>query len=289
MISYIKGLRTILTSERAFMRQDRTGVGTVGVFGFDITHDMGSGFPLLTTKKMFFRGVFEELMWMLRGETNVKELQKRDVHIWDEWADERGDLGPTYGYLWRDFEGVDQVEELVEGLINNPNSRRHIVTGWNPSLVPDQKLPPCHCFMQVNMRPPGSRARARSLLTNEALPPRGIDPWTLDLRIYQRSCDYFLGVPFNVAQYGLYMELLCATLCVRGHHTIPGTLTWSGGDVHLYMNHLDAAREQLDRTVMKLPRVTVVNPRPLVWDYTWEDISLEGYESHPAIKAEVAV
>jgi thymidylate synthase len=258
------GYLTLLHSILAYgsEQMDRTGVGTTSIFGAQMRFDLRRGFPLLTTKRLPFRHIAEELFWFLRGETNVKSLQDRGVSIWDEWADENGDLGPVYGKQWRDFGGVDQIENLMEGLIANPNSRRHIVSAWNPAEVDGMALPPCHTMFQLHV--------GRTFL---------------DLQLYQRSADMFLGVPFNIASYSLLLSLAAKTL-----GKIPRYFIHTLGDAHVYNTHLDAVlREQLNRTPRNEPILQIKTWRENLWDYTFEDLELSGYDPMPKISAPVAV
>ena len=247
-------------------REDRTGVGTLGVFGRQIRFDLAEGFPLLTTKKLHWRSIVVELLWFLRGETNVRWLQERGVSIWDEWADpETGELGPVYGRQWRswpapDGRSIDQIARLLAGLKANPSSRRHIVSAWNPAEVDEMALPPCHCLFQFFV------ADGR-----------------LSCQLYQRSADVFLGVPFNIASYAL-LTLMMAK--VTGYE--PGEFVHTLGDAHLYLNHLDQARLQLSREPLPLPTMTIADKRDL-FAFDVEDFQLDGYQAHPSIAAPIAV
>lgn len=251
-------------------RPDRTGTGTKGVFGRQIRFDLSEGFPLLTTKRVHFKSVAVELLWFLRGDTNVAWLQEHGCSIWDEWADEAGELGPVYGKQWRSWAApdgrvVDQVARLVEGLKTNRYSRRHVVSAWNPAEVDDMALPPCHCLFQFFVAP-GPDGRDR-----------------LSCQLYQRSADIFLGVPFNIASYALLTEMVAAETGLA-----PGEFVHSFGDLHLYLNHQDQARLQLTRDIRPSPRL-VLAERPRLFDYEPQDIAVEAYQPHPAIKAPVAV
>jgi thymidylate synthase len=247
-------------------KSDRTGTGTYSVFGHQMRFDLSQGFPLLTTKKLHTKSIIHELLWFLKGETNIAYLKENGVSIWDEWADENGNLGPVYGYQWRSWPNpdgthTDQIAKLVEGLKKNPDGRRHIVSAWNPSFIEQMALPPCHCLFQFYV------AEGR-----------------LSCQLYQRSADTFLGVPFNIASYAL-LTMMMAQVC--GYE--PGDFVWTGGDVHLYSNHVDQAKLQLTRDFRPLPTLRI---NPLVNDifsFCYEDFTLENYDPHPHIKAAVAV
>jgi thymidylate synthase len=247
-------------------RGDRTGTGTRSVFGHQMRFDLSEGFPVVTTKKLHLRSIIIELLWFLRGDTNIGWLKENGVSIWDEWADEKGDLGPVYGYQWRswptpDGEHVDQIKALVNSLKHNPNSRRHIVSAWNPALVDEMALPPCHCLFQFYV------AHGK-----------------LSCQLYQRSADIFLGVPFNIASYAL-LTMMLAQVC----DLEPGDFVHTFGDAHLYHNHFEQAREQLSREPLPLP-VMKINPDVTdLFAFTFDDFTLEGYQSHAHIKAPVAV
>jgi thymidylate synthase len=240
-------------------RGDRTGTGTRSIFGHQMRFDLQQGFPLLTTKKVFFRGVIEELLWMLRGETNIQSLSEKGIHIWDEWVDDNGDLGPVYGYQWRhwDNDTVDQITQVIQQIRTNPTSRRHIITAWNPSEVDQMALPPCHLLFQFNVR--GGKF--------------------LDCQLYQRSADVFLGVPFNIASYAALTHIIAAETLL-----LPGHFIWTGGDCHIYNNHVDQMREQLEREPRPLPQLSVAIPAT-----RFEDFTLTGYDPHPPIKGTVSV
>ena len=252
--------------ERGARKPDRTGTGTLSVFGRQLRFALERTFPLLTTKKLHLKSIIYELLWFLRGDTNVKWLQERGVSIWDEWADENGDLGPVYGYQWRhwrtpDGREIDQISSLIHSLKSKPDSRRHIVSAWNPADVERMALPPCHALFQFYV------ANGR-----------------ISCQLYQRSADLFLGVPFNIASYSL-LTLMVA----QATGLVPGEFILTLGDAHLYANHLDQAREQIARTPRPFPRMRL-NPhvRELL-EFRYEDFTLEGYEPHPAIKAPIAV
>jgi thymidylate synthase len=247
-------------------KSDRTGTGTLSVFGRQLRFGLESSFPLLTTKKLHLKSIIYELLWFLRGDTNVKWLQERGVSIWDEWADEKGELGPVYGYQWRhwrtpDGREIDQIAQVIQNLRTRPDSRRHLVSAWNPADVDKMALPPCHALFQF---------------------------WVADGRIscqmYQRSADLFLGVPFNIASYSLLTLMVAQVTDLQ-----PGDFVLTLGDAHLYLNHLDQAREQLTRTPRPFPRMRLNPARRELLDFQYEDFTLEGYEPHPAIKAPIAV
>ncbi len=245
---------------------DRTGTGTRSVFGYQMRYDLSEGFPLLTTKRLHVKSIIYELLWFLRGETNVRWLQERGVKIWDEWADENGDLGPVYGSQWRswaDGQGgtIDQIENLVEGIKNNPDSRRHIVSAWNPAQVDDMALPPCHCLFQFYV------ANGK-----------------LSCQLYQRSADIFLGVPFNIASYALLTHMI-ADVVGLGLGDFIHTL----GDAHLYSNHCEQAELQLSRTPKSLPKLKILNHYNDLTDYKFEDFEIIDYYPDKGIKAPIAV
>ena len=246
-------------------RPDRTGTGTLGVFGHQMRFDLADGFPVVTTKKLHLRSIFGELLWFLRGDTNVRWLQERGITIWDEWADENGDLGPVYGHQWRswptpDGRSVDQIAAVIESIRTNPSSRRHIVSAWNVADVDKMALPPCHTVFQFHV------AQGR-----------------LSCQLYQRSADIFLGVPFNIASYALLTHLVAQQTGLE-----VGDFVHTLGDAHLYLNHLDQAREQLAREPFPLPTLRLT-PRESIDAYELEDIELVGYQAHPSIKAPIAV
>jgi thymidylate synthase len=261
---YLDLMRHVL--ERGELKSDRTGTGTLSVFGWQMRFPLADGFPLLTTKRLHFKSIAYELLWFMRGSTNVRWLQERGVTIWDEWADPQGELGPVYGYQWRhwrtaDGREIDQLAQVVASLKANPDSRRHIVTAWNPSDLPRMKLPPCHAFFQFYVA--GGR---------------------LSCQMYQRSADIFLGVPFNIASYAL---LTCMVAQACG--LVPGDFVHTLGDAHLYLNHREQAKEQLSRTPRALPSLRL---NPAVKDllaFEYEDITIENYDPHPGIKAPIAV
>ncbi|MBB4797432.1 thymidylate synthase [Brevundimonas bullata] len=260
---YLNLLRDIL--DNGVRRDDRTGTGTLGVFGRQIRFDLSKGFPLLTTKKLHTRSIFIELLWFLRGETNIGWLKDNGVGIWDEWADVNGDLGPVYGKQWRSWaapngQSIDQIQKLIHGLKTNPNSRRHIVSAWNPADVDDMALPPCHCLFQFF-----------------------VADGKLSCQLYQRSADVFLGVPFNIASYALLTLMLAQVLGLE-----PGDFVHTFGDAHLYLNHLEQAELQLTRAPLPLPTLTVA-PKSDLFAYELSDFVLSDYTPWPHIKAAVAV
>jgi thymidylate synthase len=247
-------------------RPDRTGTGTLSVFGHQMRFDLSEGFPLITTKKLHLRSIIVELLWFLRGDTNIAWLKANKVSIWDEWADGNGDLGPVYGKQWRDWEGpdgirIDQIAELIATINANPASRRQIVSAWNPADIGRMALPPCHLLFQTYV------ADGR-----------------LSLQLYQRSCDVFLGVPFNIASYALLTHILAQQCGLE-----PGDFVWTGGDCHLYSNHLDQARLQLTREPRPLPRLVIGRRPDSVDGYEYEDFEILDYDPHPHIAAPVAV
>ena len=247
-------------------KSDRTGTGTLSVFGWQMRFDLAAGFPLLTTKKLHTRSIIHELLWFLRGETNIRYLKENGVSIWDDWADGNGDLGPVYGHQWRHWPArengeIDQIAHLIDGLNQNPDSRRHIVSAWNPADIPQMKLPPCHALFQFYV------ANGK-----------------LSCQLYQRSADIFLGVPFNIASYALF-TLMVAQVC--GYQ--PGEFIWTGGDCHLYSNHLEQTRLQLAREPRALPQLRLNPAVKDIFAFRFEDFTLEGYDPHPHISAPVAV
>ncbi len=256
-------LRLVL--EHGTPKSDRTGTGTRSVFGHQMRFDLRAGFPLVTTKRVFLRGVVEELLWFLRGETNARTLQEKNVRIWDEWAGPDGELGPIYGYQWRswpapDGRHIDQLSGVLETLRHNPDSRRMIVSAWNVADLDEMALVPCHAFFQFYV------ADGR-----------------LSLQLYQRSADLFLGVPFNIASYALLAHMVAQQVGLD-----VGELIWTGGDCHIYDNHVDQVREQLSREPYPMPRLELRQASSL-FDYTYEDVVVHDYRHHPAIKAPVAV
>ena len=290
MQQYLNLCRYVL--EHGEKREDRTGTGTISTFGYQMRFDLTKGFPLLTTKKVFYRGIFEELLWFLSGNTNIKPLVDKKVGIWNEWpydkyskspdfkgetleefiekirddqefADKYGNLGPVYGKQWRDFNGVDQISQLIEGIKNNPFSRRHLVVAYNPSEVKDMALPPCHSLFQFYVSADGKK---------------------LSCQLYQRSGDVFLGVPFNIASYSLLLAMV-AQVCDLEPYEFIHTF----GDVHIYLNHLDQINEQLSRTPRPLPKLVLNKDVKNIFDFKYEDIKIEDYDPYPAIKGAVSV
>jgi thymidylate synthase len=264
MKQYKELLHRVMTEGIA--RDDRTGVGTVGVFGHQMRFNLAEGFPLVTTKKLHTKSIIHELLWFLQGSTNIQYLKENGVRIWDEWADENGDLGPVYGKQWRDWETkdgrhIDQIQQLVDTIRKDPNSRRQIVSAWNVGDLPEMALSPCHCLVQT------------AVLGGK-----------LHLQLYQRSADVFLGVPFNIASYALLLHMLAQQCDLE-----VGDFIWTGGDVHIYRNHFEQVNLQMSREPYPLPRL-VINRKPAsIFDYTFEDFEIVGYESHPTIKGQVAV
>ena len=256
-------------------KPDRTGTGTLSVFGYQMRFDLSEGFPLMTTKKLHFKSIIHELLWFISGETNIKYLNDNGVKIWDEWADEKGELGPVYGKQWRSWEGkdgkvVDQVSELITQIKKNPDSRRLIVNAWNVADLPEMALMPCHTMFQFYTAPSNS--------------PKGGEKRTLSCQLYQRSADVFLGVPFNIASYAL-LTMMIAQVC----DLEPGEFIHTFGDVHIYSNHLEQVNLQLSRQPFPLPTLKLNPAIKNIFDFKFEDFTLENYQCHPAIKAPVAV
>lgn len=243
---------------------NRTGIYARKVFGRQMHFDLSKGFPLVTTKKVFLKGIIHELIWLLSGNTNIRYLTDNNVHIWDEWADENGNLGPVYGAQWRDFngEGIDQIKDVIERIRKNPQDRRLIVTAWNPAQIDKMALPPCHCFFQFDVSPDGR----------------------LNCQLYQRSCDMFLGVPFNIASYSL-LTMMMAQVCGLK----PGEFVHTLGNAHIYNNHFDQVKLQLSREPYPLPQMKLNPEIKDIFDFRYEDFELVNYQCHPAIKGEVAV
>jgi len=263
-IAYLGLLQDIL--DHGVDRGDRTGTGTRGVFGRQLRFDLSAGFPLLTTKKVHLKSIILELLWFLRGDSNVRWLQEQGVTIWDEWANEQGELGPVYGKQWRSWEAkdgrvIDQIANVVESIRTNPNSRRHIVSAWNPADVDQMALPPCHCLFQFF-----------------------VADGKLSCQLYQRSADVFLGVPFNIASYALLTQMMAQVTGLQ-----PGEFVHTFGDAHLYHNHFDQARTQLARTPYAPPQMLINPDRKDIFAFEYSDFKLEGYTAHPTIKAPIAV
>lgn len=264
MKQYLNLLNEVL--ENGTFKGDRTGTGTKSIFGYQMRFDMQKGFPLLTTKKLHTRSIIYELLWFLKGDTNIKYLHDNKVSIWDEWADDNGDLGPIYGYQWRHWDTqngayIDQIKDVVQQIKNNPNSRRLIVSAWNVAQIDEMALPPCHCLFQFY-----------------------VAEGKLSLQLYQRSADIFLGVPFNIASYSLLLAMMAQVTgleCGEFVHTL--------GDAHLYTNHLEQAKLQLTREPLPLATLKLNSKVNNIFDFTYEDIKIENYQSHPHIKAEVSV
>ncbi len=264
MKQYLELLQHVL--DHGSPREDRTGTGTVGVFGYQMRFDLSEGFPLLTTKKLHLRSIIHELLWFLRGETNIKYLKDNGVSIWDEWADENGDLGPVYGSQWRSWPdgkggSIDQIANVVHDIKTNPFSRRLLVTAWNPAEIQDMALPPCHCLFQFY-----------------------VNDGKLSCQLYQRSADIFLGVPFNIASYAL-LTMMMAQVCGLQ----PGDFVHTFGDAHIYKNHLDQVRLQLSREPRPLPTMRLNPEVKDIFGFRYEDFTLENYNPHPHIKGEVSV
>ena len=264
MKNYLELMKDI--RDNGARKTDRTGTGTVSVFGRQLRFDLSEGFPLVTTKKLHLRSIIYELLWFLKGDTNIKFLKDNGVSIWDEWADENGELGPVYGHQWRswpapDGRSIDQISQVISQIKQKPDSRRHIVTAWNPGEVDKMALPPCHALFQFY-----------------------VADGKLSCQLYQRSADYFLGVPFNIASYAL-LTCMFAQQC----DLQPGDFVWTGGDVHLYTNHLEQADLQLSREPFPLPRLNIRRKPASIFEYQFDDFEILDYQSHPSIKAPIAV
>jgi thymidylate synthase len=264
MRQYLELVRAI--RDHGVRKEDRTGTGTLSLFGYQMRFDLAAGFPVVTTKKLHIRSIIHELLWFLKGDTNVAYLHEHDVSIWDEWADEHGDLGPVYGAQWRtwrtaDGGHVDQIQRALDLLRKDPNSRRNIVSSWNVGELDQMALAPCHAMFQFYV------ANGR-----------------LSCQLYQRSADVFLGVPFNIASYALLIHMLAQQTDLA-----PGELVWTGGDCHLYLNHLEQVELQLARVPLPLPKLVIKRKPPSLFDYRFEDFELLGYQAHAAIKAPIAV
>ncbi|TCS34725.1 thymidylate synthase [Paucimonas lemoignei] len=264
MRQYLDLMRHVL--EHGTEKTDRTGTGTRSVFGYQMRFNLQDGFPLVTTKKLHLKSIIHELIWFLAGSTNIKYLKDNGVSIWDEWADAEGNLGPIYGYQWRswpapDGRHIDQIAQVLEQIKHNPDSRRMIVSAWNVADIPQMKLPPCHAFFQFY-----------------------VADGKLSCQLYQRSADIFLGVPFNIASYALLTHMMAQQ---AGLET--GEFIWTGGDCHLYSNHMEQVNEQLSRETLPLPTLHIKRKPESIFDYKFEDFEIVGYQSHPPIKAPVAV
>lgn len=275
MQQYLHLLQHII--DKGTDKSDRTGTGTRSVFGYQMRFNLADGFPMVTTKKCHLKSIIYELLWFLQGDTNTKYLNENKVTIWDEWADENGDLGPVYGKQWRSWQGadgveVDQVKELIQQIKTNPDSRRLIISAWNVADLPKMKLMPCHCLFQFYTTPPTASQKERGV--------KG----SLSCQLYQRSADVFLGVPFNIASYAL-LTMMIAQVCDMES----GEFVHSFGDVHLYNNHFEQAHLQLSRTPFPLPQMKINPAVKDIFDFKFEDFELCNYQSHPAIKAPVAV
>lgn len=264
MKQYLDMLQRVL--DEGATKTDRTGTGTRSVFGHQMRFNLAEGFPLVTTKKLHLRSIIIELLWFLNGDTNIKYLKDNGVSIWDEWADENGDLGPVYGRQWRAWPGrdgatVDQISNVLNGIKKNPDSRRHMVVAYNPTFVDEMALPPCHSLFQFY-----------------------VADGKLSCQLYQRSADTFLGVPFNIASYALLTHLMAQQCDLE-----PGDFVWSGGDVHIYSNHMEQVKEQLSRKPFPLPQLKILRKPDSIYDYQFEDFEIVNYQCHPHIKAPVAV
>jgi thymidylate synthase len=264
MRKYLDFMRHVY--EHGTEKTDRTGTGTRSVFGYQMRFNLQEGFPLVTTKKLHLKSIIHELIWFLDGSTNIKYLKDNGVSIWDDWADPEGNLGPIYGYQWRSWpapngQHIDQIAQVMEQIKNNPDSRRMIVSAWNVSDIPNMKLPPCHAFFQFY-----------------------VADGKLSCQLYQRSADIFLGVPFNIASYALLTHMMAQQTGLEA-----GEFIWTGGDCHLYSNHMEQVQLQLSRTPHPLPKLVIKRKPDSIFDYKFEDFEIAGYESHPHIKAPVAV
>ena len=297
MKQYLDLLQHVL--DHGTERLDRTGTGTVGVFGYQMRFPLGDGFPVLTTKKLHLRSIIYELLWFLRGDTNIKYLKDHGVSIWDEWADAEGNLGPVYGSQWRSWPDgrggtIDQIAGVVRQIKENPYSRRLLVTAWNPAEIEDMALPPCHCLFQFYVEPPRAAVdsgqcvvgsnRGQILPTTHYPLPTEAPKGRLSCQLYQRSADIFLGVPFNIASYAL-LTMMMAQVCGLE----PGDFVHTFGDAHIYKNHLDQVRLQLTREPRPLPTMHINPEVKDIFAFDYSDFTLEGYDPHPHIKGEVSV
>ena len=275
---YLNLLQKIL--DEGEVKEDRTGTGTRSFFGHQMRFNLNDGFPLLTTKKIFFKGVVHELLWFLNGSTDNNELKDNGVHIWDEWEDESGDLGPIYGYQWRQWldqnsgESIDQIQNVIDQLRNNPSSRRIIVSAWNVADLPDESISP-----QDNVK-----NNKMALAPCHALFQFFVSQGALSCQLYQRSCDTFLGLGFNIASYSLLTHMLAQQCDLN-----VGDFIWTGGDVHLYLNHMEQAKEQLSREPYELPKLNIKRKPDSIYDYAYEDFELVNYQCHPHIKAPISI
>jgi len=277
MRPFLDLLKNIL--DNGSVRGDRTGTGTKGLFGAQLRFDLSKGFPLVTTRKVFFKGVIYELLWFLAGDTNIKYLTDHKVHIWDSWADENGDLGPVYGAQWRawrapDNQHIDQITRVIEQIRTNPNSRRHIVSAWNPAVLPDERISP-----QANVK-----AGRAALASCHTLFQFYVADGKLSCQLYQRSADTPVGLVFNVAQYALLTHMVAQQCDLE-----PGDFVWTGGDCHIYVNQFDGVREQLTREPRRLPQLTLKRKPNSILEYRFEDFEIVDYDPHPPIKYPVAV
>ena len=278
MQQYLNLLQKIL--DEGEVKEDRTGTGTRSFFGHQMRFNQNDGFPLLTTKKIFFKGVVHELLWFLNGSTDNNELKDNGVHIWDEWEDESGDLGPIYGYQWRQWldqnsgESIDQIQNVIDQLRNNPSSRRIIVSAWNVADLPDESISP-----QDNVK-----NNKMALAPCHALFQFFVSQGALSCQLYQRSCDTFLGLGFNIASYSLLTHMLAQQCDLN-----VGDFIWTGGDVHLYLNHMEQAKEQLSRKPYELPKLNIKRKPDSIYDYAYEDFELVNYQCHPHIKAPISI
>ena len=264
MHQYLSLMRDV--RDNGVKKEDRTGTGTLSLFGHQMRFDLSEGFPVITTKKLHLRSIIHELLWFLRGDSNIQYLKDNGVSIWDAWADENGELGPVYGVQWRNWpkpDGghVDQISQIMQQLKENPDSRRIMLSAWNVGEIENMALPPCHCLFQF-----------------------WVAEGKLSCQLYQRSCDIFLGVPFNIASYALLTHMLAQQADLK-----VGDFVWTGGDCHLYSNHLEQADEQLQREPLPMPRLAIKRRPPSIFDYEYDDFEILNYESHPHIKAAVAV
>ena len=278
MQQYLDLLQKIL--DEGEEKEDRTGTGTRSFFGHQMRFNLNDGFPLLTTKKIFFKGVIHELLWFLNGSTDNNELKDNGVHIWDEWEDESGDLGPIYGYQWRHWldqnsgESIDQIQNVIDQLRNNPSSRRIIVSAWNVADLPDESISP-----QDNVK-----NNKMALAPCHALFQFFVSQGALSCQLYQRSCDTFLGLGFNIASYSLLTHMLAQQCDLN-----VGDFIWTGGDVHLYLNHMEQAKEQLSREPYELPKLNIKRKPDSIYDYAYDDFELVNYQCHPHIKAPISI